>query len=127
MFEFSPIDPVAVALGPLQVRWYGLMYLLGFLAAWWLGRRRAGRFEGGLTLRQVDDLVFYCILGLILGARIGYVLFYHTATLLHDPLYLFRIWEGGMSFHGGFLGSGDSRSWGSSSWGTSSPRWRPSA
>ena len=104
MFHFSQIDPVAIALGPLQVRWYGLMYLVGFLAAWWLGRRRAQRFEGGLSPRQVDDLVFYCILGVVLGGRIGYVLFYQTGLLLDNPLYLFRIWEGGMSFHGGFLG-----------------------
>ena len=104
MFHFAPIDPVAIALGPLQVRWYGLMYLVGFLAAWWLGRRRAERFEGGLSVRQVDDLVFYCILGVVVGGRIGYVLFYQTGLLLDDPLYLFRVWEGGMSFHGGFLG-----------------------
>ncbi len=104
MFHFSPIDPVAIALGPLQVRWYGLMYLVGFLAAWWLGRQRAQRFEGGLSVRQVDDLVFYCILGVVLGGRIGYVLFYQTGLVLDDPLYLLRIWEGGMSFHGGFLG-----------------------
>lgn len=104
MFHYSPIDPVAAALGPLQIRWYGLMYLVGFLAAWWLGRRRARRFEGGLSARQVDDLVFYCILGVVLGGRIGYVLFYQTGVLLDDPLYLLRIWEGGMSFHGGFLG-----------------------
>jgi len=114
MFYFSPIDPVAFALDPftfpwigvvhLQIRWYGLMYLVGFAAAWGLGRYRARRTEGGLTPALLDDLIFFMVLGVILGGRIGFVLFYHTATLLEDPLYLFRIWEGGMSFHGGFIG-----------------------
>lgn len=104
MFHYSLIDPVALALGPLNVRWYGLMYLVGFLVAWWLGRRRAEQFEGGLTHRHIDDLIFYCVLGVVLGGRIGYVLFYQTGVLQQDPLYLLRIWEGGMAFHGGLLG-----------------------
>jgi phosphatidylglycerol:prolipoprotein diacylglycerol transferase len=104
MIRYPDIDPVALSLGPLQVRWYGLMYLVGFLAAWWLARRRAGRLDGGLTARQIDDLLFYCVLGVILGGRIGYVVFYQAQHLLRDPLYLLRVWEGGMSFHGGLLG-----------------------
>jgi phosphatidylglycerol:prolipoprotein diacylglycerol transferase len=98
------IDPIAIQLGPLAIRWYGLMYLIGFAAAWWLGRRRARRPGSGWRAEQVDDLVFYAALGVILGGRVGYVLFYGFEQLLADPLYLLRIWQGGMSFHGGLLG-----------------------
>lgn len=104
MLSYPQIDPVALALGPLRVHWYGLMYLVGFLGGWWLGRRRAARPDSGWTLQQVDDLVFFTVLGVILGGRLGYVLFYNLPQLLRDPLMLFRIWEGGMSFHGGLLG-----------------------
>ncbi len=104
MLVHPDFDPVAFSLGPLHVRWYGLMYLLGFLAGWALGRYRARRPDSGWTAAQVDDLVFYIALGVILGGRIGYVLFYGFGGLLRDPLLLFRVWEGGMSFHGGFLG-----------------------
>ncbi|MGH8081607.1 MAG: prolipoprotein diacylglyceryl transferase [Lysobacter sp.] len=99
------IDPIALYLGPLQVHWYGVMYLLGFVAAWWLGRRRvrAGRLPG-VTEQAYGDLLFYSMLGVVLGGRLGYVFFYNFAELLKDPLMLFRIWEGGMSFHGGLLG-----------------------
>ena len=104
MLIHPDFDPVAFSLGPLHVRWYGLMYLLGFLAGWALGRYRASRPNSGWTAAQVDDLVFYIALGVILGGRIGYVLFYGFGNFLRDPLALFRVWEGGMSFHGGFLG-----------------------
>jgi phosphatidylglycerol:prolipoprotein diacylglycerol transferase len=99
------IDPVAIALGPFKVRWYGLMYLLGFAVAWWLGRRRvhAGRLPG-VDDNGFSDLMFYAMLGVVLGGRIGYMLFYDLGPFLHDPLSLFRVWEGGMSFHGGLLG-----------------------
>lgn len=99
------IDPVAVALGPLKIHWYGLMYLLGFGVAWWLGRRRvrAGRLPG-VDDNGFGDLMFYAMLGVVLGGRIGYVLFYDFGTFLQDPLMLFKVWEGGMSFHGGLLG-----------------------
>ncbi len=99
------IDPLAVALGPLKVHWYGLMYLLGFAVAWWLGRRRvrAGRLPG-VDENAFGDLMFYAMLGVVLGGRIGYVLFYGFADFLADPLALFKVWEGGMSFHGGLLG-----------------------
>jgi len=80
------------------------MYLVGFVAGWWLARRRAARPDSGWTHQQVDDLLFYVVLGVILGGRIGYILFYGWENLLADPLSLFRIWEGGMSFHGGLLG-----------------------
>lgn len=104
MLVHPDFDPVAFSLGPLHVRWYGLMYLLGFLAGWVLGRYRAKRPNSGWTTAQVDDLVFYIALGVILGGRIGYTLFYGFDAFRHDPTTLFRIWEGGMSFHGGFLG-----------------------
>lgn len=99
------INPVAVSLGPLQVHWYGLMYLLGFAVAWWLGTRRvrAGRLPG-VSDNAFGDLMFYAMLGVVLGGRIGYMLFYSFGEFVHNPLLLFRVWEGGMSFHGGLLG-----------------------
>ncbi len=98
------IDPVAIHLGPLAIHWYGLMYLIGFGLAWWLGLRRvrAGRLP--VTEQAYSDLIFYAMLGVLLGGRIGYLLFYGAAQIAADPLYAFRVWEGGMSFHGGLLG-----------------------
>ncbi len=104
MLVHPDFDPVAFSLGPLKVRWYGLMYLLGFVAGWLLGRYRAARPASGWTREQVDDLVFFIALGVILGGRIGYVLFYNFGAFLDNPLMLFKVWEGGMSFHGGLLG-----------------------
>jgi phosphatidylglycerol---prolipoprotein diacylglyceryl transferase len=104
MFVYPHPDPVALSLGPLQVRWYGLMYLVGFLAAWWLARRRAARPGSTWTPVEVDDLIFYCALGVILGGRIGWMLFYGTEQVFANPLSVLRIWEGGMSFHGGLVG-----------------------
>ena len=99
------IDPIALSLGPLKVHWYGLMYLLGFAVAWWLGHRRvrAGRLPG-VDDNGFSDLMFYAMLGVVVGGRVGYMLFYDFGPFLHDPLLLFRVWEGGMSFHGGLLG-----------------------
>lgn len=97
-------DPIAFSLGPLHIRWYGLMYLFGFIAGWALGRYRATR-PGALWQReQVDDLLFYVALGVVFGGRIGYVLFYKLEGFLDNPTMLFKVWEGGMSFHGGLLG-----------------------
>ena len=104
MLVHPDIDPVAFSIGPVAVRWYGLMYLIGFVSAWLLGRYRASRPGSGWTPQQVDDLIFHAALGVILGGRVGYVLFYNFGAFLDDPLVLFRIWEGGMSFHGGVLG-----------------------
>jgi phosphatidylglycerol:prolipoprotein diacylglycerol transferase len=104
MFLYPGFDPVALQIGPLAVRWYGITYLVGFAAAWYLGRRRAARADSPVTPVQVDDLIFYGALGIILGGRIGYMLFYGFDQILENPLNIFRIWEGGMSFHGGFLG-----------------------
>ena len=99
------IDPIAVALGPLKVHWYGLMYLLGFVVAFWLGRRRvrAGRLPG-VDDNGFGDLMFYSMLGVVLGGRIGYIVFYDFSEFLKDPLMIVRVWQGGMSFHGGLLG-----------------------
>jgi phosphatidylglycerol:prolipoprotein diacylglycerol transferase len=104
MIAYPTIDPVAVALGPIQIHWYGLMYLLAFSSAWWLGKRRAQQQPGLIKPEQVDDLIFYGALGVVVGGRIGSVLFYNFDSFLQNPLYLFKIWEGGMSFHGGFVG-----------------------
>jgi len=101
---YPEIDPVIVQIGPLALRWYGLMYLLGFAAAWWLGRTRAVNGRAPMPAERVEDLIFHGALGVILGGRIGYILFYDFARWLDDPLVLLRVWEGGMSFHGGLLG-----------------------
>lgn len=99
---YPTIDPVALSLGPIQIHWYGLMYLLGFSGAWWLGRVRAERY--GWTATEVEDLLFYGAIGVIVGGRVGYALFYDFPALIDNPLNLFKIWQGGMSFHGGLLG-----------------------
>lgn len=102
MVPYPQLDPVALAVGPLRIHWYGLMYVVGLVAAWWLGRRRAHRV--GLTHDDIGDLIFCGAMGIILGGRLGYVLFYGLDQLSADPLWLFRLWEGGMSFHGGLAG-----------------------
>jgi phosphatidylglycerol:prolipoprotein diacylglycerol transferase len=98
------IDPIAFSVGPLAVRWYGLMYLAGFAAGWWLGLRRIKQGLAPVTRAQFDDLLFLAVLGVILGGRLGYVLFYKPAHYFSHPLEIFAIWQGGMSFHGGLLG-----------------------
>jgi len=98
------IDPVAFSIGPLAVRWYGLMYLAGFVIGWWLGLRRIAAGQAPITRAQLDDLLFLVVLGVILGGRLGYVLFYKPGYYLSHPLETFYIWQGGMSFHGGLLG-----------------------
>ncbi|MCZ6717154.1 MAG: prolipoprotein diacylglyceryl transferase, partial [Gammaproteobacteria bacterium] len=104
MLTYPGFDPVALSLGPLKIRWYGLMYLLAFATAWWLARLRAKRPNSGWTPAQADDLIFYGAMGIILGGRIGYMLFYGGSQILDNPLSILKIWEGGMSFHGGLLG-----------------------
>jgi phosphatidylglycerol---prolipoprotein diacylglyceryl transferase len=102
---YSPdIDPVALAIGPLKVHWYGLGYLGAFLMALWLGKRRARRGFFEIQETQIEDFVFYAAIGIMLGGRIGYVLFYHFGYFLENPLWLFKINEGGMSWHGGAIG-----------------------
>lgn len=104
MYTFPNIDPVAVSLGSLKIHWYGLMYLIGFISAWLLANWRAKRYQLNWTRDQISDLIFYAALGVILGGRMGYMLFYNSGELLHQPWVLFKIWEGGMSFHGGLIG-----------------------
>lgn len=104
MFSYPNINPVAFELGPLQVHWYGLMYLLAFGTAWLLATYRIRKPNSGWTAEQVSDLLFFCAMGIILGGRAGYVLFYNFNQFLQDPVWLFRVWEGGMSFHGGLIG-----------------------
>ncbi len=104
MLLHPAIDPVALQIGPLAVRWYGLMYMIGFAAGWSLGRWRASRPGSGWTAREVDDLIALCMFGLIIGARVGYVLFYDPAYFLAHPMDVLAIWKGGMSFHGGLAG-----------------------
>nr|WP_067290810.1 prolipoprotein diacylglyceryl transferase [Marinobacterium profundum] len=98
------INPIALDLGFLQIHWYGLMYLVGFAAAWWLGVKRARRAGSGWSEQQVSDLIFWGAVGVVLGGRAGYVLFYQFDYFLANPLWLFHVWEGGMSFHGGLIG-----------------------
>ena len=102
--HYPAIDPTALQLGPFALRWYGLMYLLAFGAFYLLGRIRAG--DRGFTYADVSDLVFYGVAGVVLGGRMGFAFIYGFDRLTEDPLWLFRIWEGGMSFHGGLVGAG---------------------
>jgi len=103
--HYPDIDPVIFELGPLAVRWYGLAYLAAFATCWWLSVRRARRPGSGWTAEQVSDLVFYGAVGAVLGGRVGFTLFYAFQDWLADPLLVLRIWDGGMSFHGGMLGA----------------------
>ncbi|SMF55044.1 Prolipoprotein diacylglyceryl transferase [Alteromonadaceae bacterium Bs31] len=114
MLKYPEIDPVAISLGTHQIfgktfslpdiHWYGLMYLFGFASAWLLGLYRASKPHTALQKNQVEDMIFYGALGLVIGARMGYVFFYNFGAFLEDPIWLLRVWEGGMSFHGGMLG-----------------------
>jgi phosphatidylglycerol:prolipoprotein diacylglycerol transferase len=99
------IDPIALSAGPLKIHWYGLMYLLGFGIAWWLGHRRiqAGRLPG-VDQHGFGDLMFYAMVGVVVGGRLGYILFYDLPTYIEHPLQMLKVWQGGMSFHGGLLG-----------------------
>jgi phosphatidylglycerol---prolipoprotein diacylglyceryl transferase len=104
MVFFNDIDPVALQLGPLAIHWYGLMYIGGFLGGYWLGARRAALGRIVASKDAFGDLMFYAMLGVIVGGRLGYMLVYGAHEWTRDPLALFRVWEGGMSFHGGLLG-----------------------
>jgi phosphatidylglycerol---prolipoprotein diacylglyceryl transferase len=105
MLVYPQFNPVAVHIGPLSIRWYGLMYLAGFVVFLILGRRRARQFpERGFTDQSLDDLLFYGVLGVVLGGRLGQVLFYEPGYYFSHPLQIVAVWKGGMSFHGGFLG-----------------------
>ncbi|MEM8844764.1 MAG: prolipoprotein diacylglyceryl transferase, partial [Pseudomonadota bacterium] len=104
MFVHPQFDPYIFQIGPIGPSWYGLMYLLGFAAFWLLGTRRAKKENSFIKPEQVGDYLFYAVLGVIIGGRIGSVIFYNFDRFQADPLYLVRIWEGGMSFHGGLVG-----------------------
>ncbi len=104
MIVLPEIDPVALSLGPLDLRWYGLAYAAGFMVAWWLGRVQARRPWCPFEPEDVDDLITWLIVGLILGGRLGYALFYNFDHYLDNPIDIIKVWQGGMSFHGGFLG-----------------------
>lgn len=106
--QYPMIDEVIFSIGPLTVRWYGLMYLLAFSVAWWLGNWRsrnvASFYDKPWSREEVADVIFYGAMGAVLGGRIGYVFFYGFDQFLRDPMWLLRLWDGGMSFHGGILG-----------------------
>ena len=104
MLNYPEIDPVIFSIGFLKIRWYGLMYLIGFVTAIMLAKIRTKKSWSPIKRSEVDDLIFYCMLGVILGGRLGYVIFYGWQQLISDPFYVFRIMEGGMSFHGGLIG-----------------------
>lgn len=105
MLIHPQFDPIAIQLGPLAIRWYGLMYLAAFLSFIWLGKRRAqAQAWHGITVPDVDDMLFYGVLGVILGGRLGQVIFYQPEYFLAHPGEILAVWKGGMSFHGGFLG-----------------------
>src|SRR5215475_9031945 len=104
MIPYPGFNPIAFSIGPVKVHWYGIMYLLGFGAGWTLARLRAAKPGSTWKPQDVDDLIFFCMLGVILGGRIGYVLFYGMSFWARDLWYPLKITEGGMSFHGGLLG-----------------------
>jgi phosphatidylglycerol---prolipoprotein diacylglyceryl transferase len=104
MLNYPSIDPVAIDLGVAKVHWYGLMYLIGFAGSWWLGVLRAGRDNSGWKKDEVADLIFYGAMGVIIGGRVGYVIFYNFTAFIQNPILILQIWQGGMSFHGGMLG-----------------------
>lgn len=102
--NFPEIDPVLLHIGPLQLRWYGLMYILGFVAAYFILVNVSRKRNYELARAEIEDLLAYCVAGLIIGARLGYCLFYNFGYYFEHPLRIFAVWEGGMSFHGGLIG-----------------------
>jgi len=102
MYAF--IDPILIEYGPVRVSWYGLMYVFGFLISYFLVLYQIKRKDFGLSKGEIENLYFYLIIGLAVGARLGYVLFYNFKMYLQEPLEIFAIWHGGMSFHGGLIG-----------------------
>lgn len=101
---FPNIDPVIFSISPVVLHWYGLMYLVGFVFALWLAKRRAGKVNSGWTKNEVENLLYISFLGVFIGGRLGYIIFYNLPLFLNNPLYLFKVWDGGMSFHGGLIG-----------------------
>ncbi|MGK2889685.1 MAG: prolipoprotein diacylglyceryl transferase [Candidatus Malihini olakiniferum] len=101
---FPQFDPVIFSLEPVSLHWYGLMYLVGFMFSMWLAVRRANKLNSGWTKEEVENLLYLGFLGVFVGGRLGYVLFYAFPLFISNPLYLFTVWDGGMSFHGGLVG-----------------------
>ncbi|MCP4177791.1 MAG: prolipoprotein diacylglyceryl transferase [bacterium] len=104
MIQFPDINPVILKIGPLKIHWYGVMYLVGFVSAWILAVWRSKKSKGIWTSEQISDLIFYSIIGVLLGGRLGYIVFYNLSFYLMHPLDMFKVWDGGMSFHGGLIG-----------------------
>jgi len=104
MIIFPDLNPIAFSLGPIKVHWYGLMYLLGFCIAWGLATWRTKHYHLPWSEEEIGDLIFFAALGIVIGGRLGYLFFYKTTAFIHHPLIAFKIWEGGMSFHGGLIG-----------------------
>ena len=104
MMIHPQFNPVAISIGPVAIRWYALSYIVGFILFLWLGRRRIKQGNTAFTKEMLDDFLTWGVVGVILGGRLGYILFYNFSAYLAHPLDMFKVWEGGMSFHGGFLG-----------------------
>ncbi|CAM5442860.1 prolipoprotein diacylglyceryl transferase [Eoetvoesiella caeni] len=104
MLQYPQFDPIAIQIGPVAVHWYGLMYLIGFALVWVLGRWRIKQGLSDLSFQDLEDLIFYCVLGVVIGGRLGYVIFYQPSQYLAHPIEVFYLWQGGMSFHGGLIG-----------------------
>lgn len=103
--SFPEINPIAFSIGPISLHWYGAMYLFGVLFALWLANRRARRPGSGWTVAEVENLIFYGFIGIFIGGRVGYVVFYDLRSFMQDPILLLKVWQGGMSFHGGLIGA----------------------
>ena len=102
--DFPEISPIMFSIGPIDIRWYSMAYLFGIVAAWFLVKRNIAKYKLPLSYSQLEDLVFYVTLGIILGGRLGYVIFYGGSDFFYQPWLIVQVWKGGMSFHGGVLG-----------------------
>lgn len=103
-FDFPDISPILFSIGPLAIRWYSMAYLFGILIGWWLINRNVRKNDLGLTRQNIEDLIFYVTLGIVLGGRLGYAIFYGGSAMWENPLHILEVWKGGMSFHGGVAG-----------------------
>jgi phosphatidylglycerol:prolipoprotein diacylglycerol transferase len=104
MLKYPHVDPVLLQIGLFKIHWYGVMYLIGIGAGWALGYYRAKKSNGYWDPESIGDLIFYIAIGVVVGGRLGYMLFYDSSDFIHHPLVIVQIWDGGMSFHGGFIG-----------------------
>lgn len=111
LLTFPNLDPVIFSIGPIDVRWYGLSYVLGILLGWYYAKYLINRTElwpngkAPMTQKDIDDFVFWAAIGIVVGGRLGYILFYDFAAVLYNPMRMFEVWNGGMSFHGGLIGT----------------------